>query len=126
MRRHRSEEDWQIEMITPTGDKVARTHAIQSAFAAGLIYAPETEWAENAIDQSGVFPKSKHDDVDDSMTQAIAWRRIRAAAHRCHGSGHDDFWRTSNGLVRRHSDPTDRTIDRRDLSEPPHTAAAPI
>ncbi|MCA6112903.1 hypothetical protein [Bradyrhizobium cenepequi] len=49
---------------------VGRDHA---TFAAGLISAPNTEWAEKAIAQSEVFPKSQHDDIHDSVTQRVNW-----------------------------------------------------
>ena len=45
---------------------MARTHAVEPAFAAGLIYAPDAEWADKLISQSEVFPKGKHDDMHDS------------------------------------------------------------
>jgi predicted phage terminase large subunit-like protein len=71
-----------IELVKPLGDKVARTHAVEPTFALGLVLAPDTEWAEKAISQSEVFPKGKHDDIHDSMTQALSWlRRLGLIVH---------------------------------------------
>jgi phage terminase large subunit-like protein len=61
---------------------VSRTHAVEPTFAAKPVYAPDTEWSEAAISQSEVFPKGKHDDIHDSMTQAISsLRRHGLIAH---------------------------------------------
>ena len=75
MQRLYREDGWSIELIKPVGDKVARAHAVEPAFAAGLIYAPDEDWAEKVFAQAEVFPKGKHDDLVDSSTQAIQWLR---------------------------------------------------
>ncbi|WP_152535843.1 hypothetical protein [Bradyrhizobium sp. Ai1a-2] len=75
------EENWSIELPSPTIDKVARAHTAEPSFAAGLIYAPcdddgfGPEWAEKVIDQAESFPKSKYKDLVDSATQAVTWAR---------------------------------------------------
>ena len=64
-------------MVDPgRGDKVARTYAIQHLFSEGMIYAPDMDWAEMVIDQTESFPKAKHDDLVDSMTQALSHLRV--------------------------------------------------
>ncbi len=40
-----------------------------------MVYAPVLDWAEMVIDECAVFPKGKHDDLTDSMTQAIKYLR---------------------------------------------------
>lgn len=75
MQRLYREDGWSIELVKPVGDKVSRTHAVEPAFAAGLIYAPDEDWSEKVIDESELFPKGAHDDRHDSMTQAISWMR---------------------------------------------------
>jgi len=75
IRRLYGEDGWSVELIKVNKDKVARTHAVEPAFAAGLVYAPDAEWAEKLISQSEVFPKGKHDDMHDSATMAIQWLR---------------------------------------------------
>jgi predicted phage terminase large subunit-like protein len=72
MRVHFSREDWGIQLVDPgRGDKVARVYAIQHLFADGMVFAPEFEWAEKLIAQTTSFPKGAHDDLVDSMTQAL-------------------------------------------------------
>lgn len=72
LRAHFSREDWGIQVVDPgRGDKVARAYAIQHLFADGMIYAPDYEWAEKLITQAESFPKADHDDLVDSMTQAL-------------------------------------------------------
>jgi predicted phage terminase large subunit-like protein len=75
MQRLYREDGWLVELVSPVGDKVARTHAVEPTFAAGMVYAPDAIWAENAISQSEMFPKGKRDDIHDSMTQALTWMR---------------------------------------------------
>jgi len=40
-----------------------------------MVYAPVKDWAELLITQASVFPTGKHDDLVDSMTQAISYLR---------------------------------------------------
>lgn len=75
MQRLYREDNWGIELIKPMGDKVARAHAVEPTFAAGLVFAPEEDWAEKVIAQAEIFPKGKHDDLVDSSTQALQWLR---------------------------------------------------
>lgn len=62
------------------GDKVARMYAAQPAFASNLIYAPDTSWAELVIAETEMFPKGKHDDLADTVSQAINWLRKQGLA----------------------------------------------
>ena len=77
LRNHFARENWGIQLVDPgRGDKVARTYAIQHLFAEGMIYAPDYEWAEKVIDQAESFPRGAHDDLVDSMTQALSHLRV--------------------------------------------------
>ena len=40
-------------------------------FASGVVYAPQTRWAEEVIEQFASFPSGSHDDLVDSSTQAL-------------------------------------------------------
>lgn len=75
MARLYGHEKWQVQTTTPDGDKTARAHAVVSLFTQGLIYAPDREWAEMAIDEATSFPKGQFKDVTDSMTQALRFLR---------------------------------------------------
>lgn len=57
------------------GDKTARMYASQSAFSDGMIYAPDTRWAEMVISETEMAPKSQYMDLTDTCTQAIIWLR---------------------------------------------------
>ena len=77
LRTHFAKENWGIQLVDPgRGDKVARTYAIQHLFSEGMIYAPDMDWAEKVIEQAESFPKAVHDDLVDSMTQALLHLRV--------------------------------------------------
>lgn len=76
LRRESQDENWSIHHDNPGAqDKVARAYAVQPSFEDGLIFAPDTTWAETVITQCAVFPKGKHDDLVDTVTQAIGYLR---------------------------------------------------
>ena len=53
-------------------DKIARVNSVSDLFASGVIWAPNTWFAEEVIEQFAGFPgASAHDDLVDSSTQAI-------------------------------------------------------
>jgi predicted phage terminase large subunit-like protein len=72
---NRHNASYAIQLVRPTGDKVARALSVQPLFGAGLIYAPVRDWSEILINQSATFPKGKHDDLVDSMTMALRYLR---------------------------------------------------
>jgi predicted phage terminase large subunit-like protein len=59
--------------FTPSrgNDKIARVNAVADLFASGVVYAPQTRWAEEVIEQFASFPSGSHDDLVDSSTQAL-------------------------------------------------------
>jgi len=52
-------------------DKIARVNAVTDLFASGVVWAPETRWAEELVEECAAFPSGDHDDLVDSMTQAL-------------------------------------------------------
>lgn len=52
-------------------DKIARLNAVSDIFASGRVWVPETNWAEELVDEVASFPTGDHDDLVDSMTQAL-------------------------------------------------------
>jgi predicted phage terminase large subunit-like protein len=68
-------ENWGVELIDPTGDKVSRAWSVEPLFADGTIWAPDTRWAEMVLTQCQSFPKSDHDDLVDTASMAISWLR---------------------------------------------------
>jgi predicted phage terminase large subunit-like protein len=76
IRRLYGREDFGVKLCDPKSqDKVSRLYSVQHIFAEGLIFAPEKAWAEQVITQVGQFPKGKHDDLVDTVSQAV--RHIR-------------------------------------------------
>ena len=75
IRRQYSRENWGVQLLRPVQDKVSRAHVTVPLFTDGSIWAPDTTWAENVITECENFPKSKHDDYVDTVTQFINWAR---------------------------------------------------
>lgn len=75
LRRLFSNEKWMVELVEPHGDKVARMYMIQHLFENGIVYAPRRQWADDIIDDVSKFPKGAHDDMPDSVSQAMGWLR---------------------------------------------------
>jgi predicted phage terminase large subunit-like protein len=71
IRRLTTGQGWGVHLEPVKGDKVARAHSCVAVFAAGQVWAPERRWAQRVIDQCASFPKGQHDDLVDSVTQAI-------------------------------------------------------
>lgn len=59
------------------GDIVARAHSVEAMFEAGLIEAPDREWANEVIENVAAVPKGAHDDLASSAFQALKWLRDR-------------------------------------------------
>ena len=60
--------------FTPSkgNDKHTRVNAVSPMFESGLIWAPkEMEFAQEVIEECAAFPYGDHDDLVDSMTQAV-------------------------------------------------------
>jgi len=59
--------------FTPSkgNDKLSRVHSISPLFEAGMVWAPDEPWAEEMIEECAAFPNGRHDDLVDSMTQAL-------------------------------------------------------
>ena len=62
-----------VSEYTPSrgNDKIARVNAVADLFASGTVWAPETRFAEEVIEEFAAFPAGEHDDLVDSSTQAL-------------------------------------------------------
>jgi predicted phage terminase large subunit-like protein len=62
-----------VQEFTPSkgNDKIARLNAVADIFASGHVWVPNTHWAEELIEEVASFPSGEHDDLVDSMTQAL-------------------------------------------------------
>ncbi len=52
-------------------DKIARLNAVADIFASGRVWVPQTRWADELVEEVASFPSGEHDDMVDSMTQAL-------------------------------------------------------
>ena len=59
--------------FTPSrgNDKIARVNAIADIFSSGRVWAPETRWADEVIEEVASFPGGEHDDYVDSVSMAM-------------------------------------------------------
>jgi predicted phage terminase large subunit-like protein len=62
-----------ISEYTPSkgSDKIARVNAISDLFASGMVWRPETKWADELVEEVASFPNGDHDDLVDSTSQAL-------------------------------------------------------
>ena len=62
-----------VQDFTPSkgNDKISRLNAVSDLFASGRVWVPETRWAEELVEEVASFPSGEHDDLVDSMTQAL-------------------------------------------------------
>ena len=62
-----------VQEFTPSkgNDKIARLNAVADMFASGMVWVPDTRWAEELVEEVASFPSGEHDDLVDSMTQAL-------------------------------------------------------
>jgi len=67
-----------VSEYTPTrgtrqqsNDKIARLNSVSDLFNSGKVWAPDTRWAREVIDQMAAFPNAAHDDLVDTTVQAL-------------------------------------------------------
>lgn len=62
-----------VQEFTPTrgNDKIVRLNSVADLFRSGKVWAPDTRWANEVMDQMAAFPNGAHDDLVDSSSQAL-------------------------------------------------------
>lgn len=62
-----------VQEFTPSrgNDKIVRLNAISDLFASGKVWAPDTRWAREVIEEVAAFPVGEHDDFVDTTSQAL-------------------------------------------------------
>jgi len=54
-----------------SGDKYARLNAVADMISSGLVWVPETRWADELVDEVASFPYGSNDDLVDSSVMAL-------------------------------------------------------
>lgn len=62
-----------VSEFTPSrgNDKMVRLNAVADLFTSGKVWAPDTRWAREVIEEVAAFPVGEHDDFVDTTTQAL-------------------------------------------------------
>jgi len=63
-----------VQEYTPhrgTGDKMARLNSVADIVQSGLVWVPQTRWAEEVVEEIAGFPFVSHDDLVDSTVMAL-------------------------------------------------------
>jgi phage terminase large subunit-like protein len=50
---------------------MVRMNAVSDLFTSGKVWAPDTRWAREVIEEIASFPVGEHDDYVDTATQAL-------------------------------------------------------
>jgi predicted phage terminase large subunit-like protein len=63
-----------VQEYTPhrgSGDKMARLNSVADIIRSGLVWVPETRWAEELVEEIAAFPFARNDDLVDSTVMAL-------------------------------------------------------
>jgi predicted phage terminase large subunit-like protein len=65
-----------VTMYSPGGrragqDKVSRAHSVAPILESGIVWAPDTDWAEELVEECAAFPNGDNDDLVDVTTMAL-------------------------------------------------------
>tara|TARA_R110000823_G_scaffold274280_2_gene393207 strand:- start:946 stop:2475 length:1530 start_codon:yes stop_codon:yes gene_type:complete len=62
-----------VQEFSPSrgNDKLVRVNAVADLFTSGKVWAPDTRWAREVIEELASFPVGEHDDYVDTTTQAL-------------------------------------------------------
>jgi predicted phage terminase large subunit-like protein len=62
-----------VEEFSPSrgNDKIVRLNAVSDLFSSGTVWAPDTRWAREVIEEVASFPNGENDDYVDTTSQAL-------------------------------------------------------
>jgi predicted phage terminase large subunit-like protein len=63
-----------VQEYTPhrgSGNKYARLQSVADIVLSGIVWMPQTRWAEDVIEEIASFPSGSHDDLVDATTIAL-------------------------------------------------------
>ena len=66
-----------VQDYTPVkgNDKFVRLNSVTDLFGSGKVWAPETRWASEVIEQMAAFPNGDHDDLVDALVHLVLGMR---------------------------------------------------
>ena len=77
-----------VTAYKPDRDKVARAYSASNVLESGAVYVPDAPFAQMVIDECAAFPTGAHDDLTDTVTQALLNFRQRGMLR----LASDDTW----------------------------------
>jgi predicted phage terminase large subunit-like protein len=62
-----------VQEYTPSrgADKRVRLNSVADIFASGMVWRPDTRWAQEVVDEIAEFPNGEHDEMVDTASQAL-------------------------------------------------------
>ena len=62
-----------VQEFSPSrgNDKMVRLNAVADLFTSGKVWAPDTRWAREVVEEVASFPVGEHDDYVDTVSQAL-------------------------------------------------------
>ncbi len=66
---------WSTVLVPVKGDKVSRVRRVEHLFEGGVIYAPDTGWADMVIQEFAAFPRGGKDNLVDAASLALNFMR---------------------------------------------------
>jgi len=66
---------WPVHGYNPTTDKITRAHSVTPILGTGRVHVPKLNFTVELINECLAFPNYPHDDLMDSMVQAILYLR---------------------------------------------------
>ena len=62
-----------VQEYTPSrgADKRVRLNSVADIFASGMVWRPDTRWAQEVVDEVAEFPNGEHDEMVDCASQAL-------------------------------------------------------
>jgi predicted phage terminase large subunit-like protein len=61
-----------VKKVQLPGDKISKWAPLEAAFAAGNVYIREAPWNQDFLDEMGVAPDGRHDDIPDALITAFS------------------------------------------------------
>jgi predicted phage terminase large subunit-like protein len=62
-----------VQEFSPSrgNDKMVRLNAVADLFTSGKVWAPDTRWAREVVEEVASFPVGENDDYVDTVSQAL-------------------------------------------------------